>query len=345
MALFTINGVAGGATSSTGTAVGGVGSSPTITAGTGGAATSSGTTATVGGAGGSINLNAGPGGNGNLGNDSGGAGGSITLTPGAGGSKTGTGTAGAAGKVVVANTSLQVPAGSSTSPSFQFSGMGATTGFFLPSQGPTWDVSNSAILTFGNTGAVVGSGGSWQWTSSTSIGTVDTGFSRDAAGVVSVDGSAIDNSSGLLRSANACRITSAITLSTSVTALCTWNLPAAVRTWAWTCTIPYSVTAGTAVTLSLYMDASQAPSNETGYASIFNSNAGGSTQGTHNYSTSGSNLIFTGPTTGTNGTFLSMTSGTIQASATLGTFAIQALFGGGGTPAVTIPVGANCLLY
>jgi hypothetical protein len=72
MALLTINGVAGGATSNT-SGTGGAGSSPAITAGAGGAGTA--------------------------GNGSGGAGGSITLTPGLGGAKTGSGTVGANGAV------------------------------------------------------------------------------------------------------------------------------------------------------------------------------------------------------------------------------------------------------
>jgi len=99
MPLLTVNGVTGGATSSTGTNTGGTGSSPAISAGIGGAATGSGTTSTVGGSGGSVTLTAGAGGAGGAGNDSGGAGGNVVLTPGAGGAKSGSGTAGATGNV------------------------------------------------------------------------------------------------------------------------------------------------------------------------------------------------------------------------------------------------------
>ncbi len=100
--LFNISGVAGGATSSTGTNTGGVGSSPAIAGGTGGAATGSGTTSTVGGAGGTITITSGTGGAGGAGNDSGGAGGNIALVTGAGGAKSGSGTAGVSGAATLA---------------------------------------------------------------------------------------------------------------------------------------------------------------------------------------------------------------------------------------------------
>jgi hypothetical protein len=143
-----------------------------------------------------------------------------------------------------------------------------------------------------------------------------------------------------------CRPITAITLTagTPVT-ICSWTIPTSASglTFGWTCEVPYAISAGTLPTLTLGMNASQAPTNETGYASINSTNIGTSTQGTANASTTGNQNILTGASV-SNGTYQARTWGTIQASATQGTFAITATLGGTGSPAGMIPLGVECIL-
>jgi hypothetical protein len=104
--------------------------------------------------------------------------------------------------------------------------------------------------------------------------------------------------------------------------------------------------------LTLQMNASQAPTSENGQAIIgsltasaavtqtFQTGAGTSTS-------AGAQTIFADSptiaiTTVTNSPW--STSGSIQASATSGTFAIQALLSGTGSPAGTIAVGSGCTI-
>lgn len=151
----------------------------------------------------------------------------------------------------------------------------------------------------------------------------------------STDGSVIPTSS-------VCRITSAITLSTSVANVCTWNI-AASTTYVWTCNFAYAITAGTLPTVSIGMSASQAPTSETGYANIFTSNsAGGNVSGNATSTASGNVNVKTGGSV-SNGTYPLTTFGTIQGSATPGTFSITALVNSGASG--TIPVGGVCTLW
>ncbi|HXB12192.1 MAG TPA: hypothetical protein VNZ45_09420, partial [Bacteroidia bacterium] len=82
------------------------------------------------------------------------------------------------------------------------------------------------------------------WGSTTNINgatTWDTELSRSAAGIVAVGISNIaGNEAGLLRDANACRVTADITLPVNTaTTVCTWSLPAVAKAWAWQCKIPW----------------------------------------------------------------------------------------------------------
>lgn len=140
-----------------------------------------------------------------------------------------------------------------------------------------------------------------------------------------------------------CRITSAITLSTSATNVCSWSI-GANAVLAWSCTMGYAITAGTLPTLTVGMAASQAPVGETGYANILTSNSsGGAVNGSASSTSSGNVTLKVGGSV-VNGTYQFTTFGVIQGSATAGTFAITASLGGT-TPAGTIPVGGSCTLW
>lgn len=102
------------------------------------------------------------------------------------------------------------------------------------------------------------------------------------------------------------------------------------------------MTAGTLPTLSLGMNASQAPTNETGYALIGTSNVGAFVSGTATSAAAGAVNILQGGTV-TNNTFQAFTFGTIVGSATAGTFTITATLSGSGA-AGTIPAGGVCML-
>lgn len=146
---------------------------------------------------------------------------------------------------------------------------------------------------------------------------------------------------------NTCKPTSNITLSTSATTICTWSLPNVALTWSWECNGIYSITAGTTPTFSLGMNASQTPTSETGSAQIDTNGSGSSlvaTNATATSASSGNQNILTGAsvTTVTNAQFT--TYGTLQPSATAGTFAITGTLGGT-TPAGTVNVGTSCTLY
>jgi hypothetical protein len=240
-----------------------------------------------------------------------------------------------------------VGAGSATQASIVF---GAdTTGGMYRTGANSFAFTNgtNAYIATSSSGVIkVPNAGSLSFTSSATnaLGTVDTGISRDSAGVLSVDNVTIGGNLGLIRDANSCRITSAITLSTSATTVCSYSLPAAARTWAWSCNGTYSITSGTTPTLTVGMNASQTPTSETGNASIYSTLTGTNTQGTVTSTSSGNQNILTGAavTTITNAFWTAF--GTVQASGTAGTFAITATLGGS-SPAGTIAIGSSCQIY
>jgi hypothetical protein len=193
----------------------------------------------------------------------------------------------------------------------------------------------------------------WSSTANPAASAQDTGFSREAAGVISADSTAGGNELGLFRTALACRITAAVTLSTAATTICSWSLPASAKIWAWQCSGTYNITAGTSPEFAIGLNASQTPTSETGNAAIYSTgSANGSPSatavfatGSNTFTTSGNNVLFTPTaviTTVTNAPWTS--SGTIQASGTAGTFAITGILTGT-TPAGTVSVGSTCELY
>ena len=149
--------------------------------------------------------------------------------------------------------------------------------------------------------------------------------------------------STLMRVGNVCRITSAVTLSTaSPTMICSWGLPAVASVWFWHCSGTYTLTSGTNPTFGLGMNASQRPTSETGNGIIWSA-ASAQRFGSSTARSSGNQSIMTG-VTNTTANAPWQSSGTIQASATAGTFAITGILGGAGRRAGTVNIGSGCTL-
>lgn len=242
---------------------------------------------------------------------------------------------------------LVLPAGTASTPDIQATGSASNTGIALETTADCWTATGTITACLDNLGATVSNTKVFLFSStSTANGTPDTGVDRFAAGVAEIDVGTQGASTGLLRTGDVCRITAAVTLSGTTAVICTWSLPAAAATWAWQCMGQYSITAGTTPGLTLQMNASQAPTSETGQAQInvtsatITGSSGAATQ-----TTSGVQTILAGGSVGTTVSNATWTSnGTIQASATAGTFAIQGVLSGTGTPAGTILVGSVCTL-
>jgi hypothetical protein len=211
-----------------------------------------------------------------------------------------------------------------------------------------WGVCSGGSLQGGwKTGGVMVSAGNLFGSSSTgsNLTTIDTGITRFAADVWQFGNGTANDETALLRW-NTCKLTAAVNLTVGggSTTICSFTLPTGAKTWSWNCNGTYSVSAGTTPTFGIGMNAAQAPTSETGSASIDTSLTGTSTQGTVTSTSAGNQSILTGGTvtTVTNAWWSSF--GTIQASATTGTFAITGIVVG--TSAVgTVNVGSSCMLY
>lgn len=243
---------------------------------------------------------------------------------------------------------IAVPSTTCTTPSYSETGnlavgisMNATVITFCPG-GLVAGLKSTGYI--GDTNSVLGFS-----TSSANITTFGTGFSpssQTAAGVMALGNGSVQDESGLLRSGNPCRITAVINLTTAggSQTICSWSLFASAKTWAWQCSGTYSISSGTTPAFGLGMNASQTPTSETGNASINTTLSGTNTQSSTTATASGNQSILTGGTLTTITNAPWSTSGTIQASATAGTFAITGIVTG--TTAVgTVNVGSTCLLY
>lgn len=243
------------------------------------------------------------------------------------------------------------PVGSVTVPTYGFTGFATTGTYANGSGGIVSTVAGVNEFLLFTSIARLKSASVFGWASGDPSSTaIDTNFTRLAPGVVALGSGSAAAETGLLRGAGPCRIIAAVALTVGggSTAVCTWTLPGAARTWGWICSGTYNVSAGTTPTFGLGMNASQTPTSETGNASIDSVSGGGTSQvSTANSATataSGNQSILTGATvtTVTNAPWSS--SGTIQASVTTGTFAITAIVTG--TSAVgQVNVGSVCELY
>lgn len=151
---------------------------------------------------------------------------------------------------------------------------------------------------------------------------------------------------GEVQDGGTCSPQTLITLSTSATTVCSFSLPALARTHRWVCDGTYSITAGTAPTFSIGMNASQTPTTETGTAILYSALTLTGNTGTTTATASGNQNINT-----TTGAITTITNapwhayGSIQASAAAGTFAITGTLGGT-TPAGSIPAGTTiCRIF
>jgi hypothetical protein len=150
---------------------------------------------------------------------------------------------------------------------------------------------------------------------------------------------------------NTCALTSAVTLSGTTAVICIWTFPNTALTWFYQCFGTYSITAGTTPALTLQMNASQAPTNETAQAAIGTLTASSTVAQVYhtNSGTSSSAGVQTIMADGTTTiTTLANTpwsvSGSIQSATASGTFAIQALLSGTASPAGTVNVGSGCTI-
>ena len=247
-------------------------------------------------------------------------------------------------------------AGTATNPTQQAAGSASNTGDVFATTAHLWSSAGTAIAGWDANGQVVGDGKAYIFSqSATANGTVGAELSIVGTGsteAMTTNGGTSTNL--LLLPGNGCKITGPVTLSGTTAVVCSWTtLPNSAQTWAWQCHGSYNITGGTTPGLTLQMNASQAPTSETGNAVVGSLTASGAvTQtfqtGSSTSTSSGVQTIFADSptvaiTTVTNAPW--ETSGTIQASATSGTFAIQAVLSGTGTPAGAINAGSTCLLY
>ena len=241
---------------------------------------------------------------------------------------------------------VSFPNGTSTTPAMAPAG-GSTSGFGFNANLPSIEIASVQRTTWGASQQVFASDMCSVWTNSTTVTTagVDTGACRSGAGVIAFGNGTAANETALLRTGMPCRITAAVSLTVGggSQTVCSWSLPASAKTWYWECNGTYNVSAGTTPTFGIGMNASQAPTSETGNASIDSTLTGTSTQNSATSTSSGNQSILTGGTltTITNAWWSSF--GTIQASATAGTFAVTAIVNG--TSAVgQVNVGSGCTL-
>lgn len=327
---------AGGNTSGAASTAG-IGGNYTMTGGQGGAALIANG---IGGAGGAINLVGGAGGA-SLGTAVNSAGGNIIFTPGAAGTGGG-GTAGTAGLVRIGG-------------SLNFTANAVTTGWNSNGvNGSCWLVGGAAGYCIGQITFLAKGTAMIGFASAAATGAAVGGFSLQSPAsspVMAVGNGTVGDESLLLRTGDPCRITGAVSLTGTTAVVCSWSLPALAKTWMWTCNGSYSISAGTTPALTLQMNASQAPTSETGNGVIGTvSQSGTVTQiyntGSNTATAAGVQPIFADAlstiTTLTSAPWSS--SGTIQASATAGTFAIQALLTGSISPTGTINAGSSCVL-
>jgi hypothetical protein len=199
--------------------------------------------------------------------------------------------------------------------------------------------------------SIIGSAFAWGISSSTQTQGAagpDTRLSRAAAGVWSVD-SGTDGQCGWACCAPP--IPAAITADVSLTvnvanSFCSFSLPAVAKAWAFRCDIQWAITAGSGTnTFALGVNPSQTPTGTTNAeAQIYTATAGTQTMGSTAISASGADVILTGATYTPAATVqLAKISGTLLASGTAGTFAIQAT-ANGTTATAAVKAGSACWL-
>jgi hypothetical protein len=209
------------------------------------------------------------------------------------------------------------------------------------------------------TGTVIGCGGTYETTDANAFvfsqSTTSTGPTGVKLGVIGTSTTeAFDITSGtsttLANLGNKCTFSSAVTLNTTATTICSWTLPNAAKSWRWECDLHYNITtnASNNATLTLGITAAQSPSFESGNAQIYTTNTGTFTEANAvNFSSpaNGTNeTILTGATITGTGTYRAVTTGVISASATSGTFVITGRLGGS-SPAGNVTTSSSCMFF
>ena len=179
---------------------------------------------------------------------------------------------------------------------------------------------------------VIGYGATGNGTQTTTLGASGIELETFIAGVVS--------------SGSACRITSPVsmTVSGTVYTVCSWTLtgmPAQVLSWQ--CQGTYT-TSTSSDTLSIGMDASSAPTSETGNASINSTLTGTSTQGNATSTSSGNQNILTGASVSSVTAVPWSSFGVVELVHNTSSFAITATLTGT-SPSGTIDAGSSCMLF
>lgn len=243
---------------------------------------------------------------------------------------------------------LLTPVGALSTPGYGFTG-DVTTGIWDSGPGNLmFSVQGTALMEIASGGATAFRGNQPIGFASSSLPAgLDTGISRIAAGVVALGNGAAANESGLLRSGNVCPITADVSLTVNTAnSFCSFSLPAVAKAWSFRCDIQWAITAGSGTnTFALGVNPSQTPTGTTNVlAQVYTATTGTQTYGSTALSTSGATTVLTGATYTPAATVqLAKISGTILASGTAGTFAIQAT-ANGTTATAVVKAGSACWL-
>jgi len=239
--------------------------------------------------------------------------------------------------------------GTAANPTMQATGSATNTGLNLTTTLECWTSVGAFVACLNANGVEVGSnksliiGSTGQANSSQALG---IGTTVQGSNTYSFDTTTGGNEAGMIRTADACKPTTALTLTSSAQNWCSWSLPASTKVWNWKCEGTYSMSAGSSPTLVMDMNASQAPGTEVGNGVISTVSAGTAivqTNGTGTSASTGPQTIMTSGaiTTPVTNAYWS-SSGMISASATAGTFAIQFLTAVG---TGTINAGSVCWMF
>jgi hypothetical protein len=257
-------------------------------------------------------------------------------------------TAGTSTNPVVATNVWSSPVGAAATPAYSFTGflgygmwLDSSNGVAFSDSGTERFVTVSNALKLNNNEIL-----NWA-ASSLPGGSADVGFSRQGVNMLALGNATANDETGLLRSGNTCRITADVSLTVNVAnSFCSFTLPAVAKAWAFRCDVQWAITAGSGTTtFALGVNPSQTPTGTTnGEAQVYTATSGTQTMGSTAISASGATVILTGATYTPAATVqLAKISGTLLASGTGGTFAIQAT-ANGTTATAAVKAGSACWL-
>lgn len=237
---------------------------------------------------------------------------------------------------------LIFPVGSASNPSFQFTGMASNAGIFATTTNVSFTTGGTPDETLGANDFALGRGLGICWSQSTS----STGTCGVTLQLIGTSTTEYLSATTPVISTGVCKITSAVTVNSSATTVCSFTLPNAATTFFLDCKLAYNVTAGTSPTLTLGVNPAQAPGTAGNFsANIYSTNTGTSTQATVAVSASGNTNVLTGASVSTGATYQAYLWGGYISPATSGTLLVTATLGGTGSPAATITTGSSCNMY